>query len=367
MKFGLFGSAQAKRGGPDLDSGQGFRDWVDYVVEAEALGYNSIFVVEHHFTGFGQVSASLNLLTWVAARTKTLRLGTAVIVLPWHNPVLLAEQAATIDLLSGGRLDFGVGKGYRHAEFASFCIPQEEADERFEEGLELDRQVVDLRAALLASRQVLALREHHRRAADGAEAASADLDGGGQPGFDPQGGAPRRQAAARPACLDGARPSSVSTSTRPRSRSCGRRFDPMDVGVSRAFFVAKNAEEKAKAIETRFANQQRLVKADASPGGQKSTASLLSFDQTLDAAGDSALFGTPDEIAAKLEMLRAAGIEHLLLNGPTGSRENLRAFARDVMPAFAGPARRRRQPQTAAARDLVVHKPVPRPSAASRR
>ena len=116
----------------------------------------------------------------------------------------------------------------------------------------------------------------------------------------------------------------------------GRRFDPMDVGVSRAFFVAKNAEEKAKAIETRFANQQRLVKADASPGGQKSTASLLSFDQTLDAAGDSALFGTPDEIAAKLEMLRAAGIEHLLLNGPTGSRENLRAFARDVMPAFAG-------------------------------
>ena len=102
--------------------------------------------------------------------------------------------------------------------------------------------------------------------------------------------------------------------------------------------------------ELHVANQQRLVKADASPGGQKSTASLLSFDQTLDAAGDSALFGTPDEIAAKLEMLRAAGIEHLLLNGPTGSPENLRAFARDVMPAFAGaaePAVSRRQPQLA--------------------
>ena len=135
MKFGLFGSAQAQRGGPDLDSGQGFRDYIEYNVEAEALGYNSTFVVEHHFTGFGQVSASLNLLTWVAARTKTLRLGTAVMVLPWHNPVLLAEQAASIDLLSGGRLEFGVGKGYRHNEFASFCIPMEEADERFEEGL----------------------------------------------------------------------------------------------------------------------------------------------------------------------------------------------------------------------------------------
>src|SRR5262249_54995852 len=137
MKFGLFGSAQAKRGGPDLDSGQGFRDFVEYNVEAEALGYTSSFLVEHHFTGLGQISASLNLLTWVAARTKTLRLGTAVIVLPWHNPVLLAEQAATIDLLSGGRLEFGVGKGYRHNEFAGFCIPMAEADERFEESLAL--------------------------------------------------------------------------------------------------------------------------------------------------------------------------------------------------------------------------------------
>ena len=98
MRFGLFGSAQAKRGGPDVDSGQGFRDYVEYNVEAEGLGYSSTFVVEHHFTGFGQVSASLNLLTWVAARTTTLRLGTAVIVLPWHNPVLLAEQAVDLAL-----------------------------------------------------------------------------------------------------------------------------------------------------------------------------------------------------------------------------------------------------------------------------
>src|SRR5580693_6199334 len=100
MQFGLFGSATARHGGPDVDSGQGYRQFVDYNVEAEALGYHSTFLVEHHFTGFGQVSASLSLLTWVAAKTKTLRLGTAVLVLPWHNPVLLAEQAATIDLLS---------------------------------------------------------------------------------------------------------------------------------------------------------------------------------------------------------------------------------------------------------------------------
>ena len=102
MQFGLFGSAAARRGGPEFDSSEGFRDFIDYNIEAEALGFHSTFVVEHHFTGYGQVSATLNLLSWLGARTRWLRLGTAVIVLPWHNPVLLAEQAATLDLLSGG-------------------------------------------------------------------------------------------------------------------------------------------------------------------------------------------------------------------------------------------------------------------------
>src|SRR5437763_16878041 len=135
MRFGLFGSAQAKRGGPDVDSGVGFREFVDYNVEAEALGFVSTFLVEHHFTGFGQISATLNLLTFIAARTTTLRLGTAVLVLPWHNPVLLAEQVATLDLLSQGRVDFGIGMGYRYREFAGFCMAMEEAEERFDESL----------------------------------------------------------------------------------------------------------------------------------------------------------------------------------------------------------------------------------------
>jgi alkanesulfonate monooxygenase SsuD/methylene tetrahydromethanopterin reductase-like flavin-dependent oxidoreductase (luciferase family) len=334
MKFGLFGSATAKRGGPDLDSGQGFREWVDYVVEAEALGYDSIFVVEHHFTGYGQVSASLNLLTWAAARTRTLRLGTAVIVVPWHNPVLLAEQAATIDLLSGGRLDFGVGKGYRHAEFASFCIPQQEADERFDEGLEV----------ILKSWTSEERFSHHGRFWRFeniiVEPPTAQKP---HPPIWMGAGSPEsiRKVARRGAKLLLDQHASMEVTIerfniyKAEVEKSGRRFDPMDVGVSRAFFVARNAEEKAKAIETRFANQQRLVKAGSAPT-EKSTASLLSFDQTLDAAGESALFGTPDEIVAKLEALRAAGIEHLLLNGPTGSRGNLRAFARDVMPAFAG-------------------------------
>jgi alkanesulfonate monooxygenase SsuD/methylene tetrahydromethanopterin reductase-like flavin-dependent oxidoreductase (luciferase family) len=137
MRFGLFCSAQADNDALGPETGQGFRDYLDFNVEAEALGYHSSFLVEHHFTGWNQVSAALTLLTCLAMRTTTLRLGTAVTVLPWHNPVLLAEQAATLDLISGGRLDFGIGKGYRHSEFKGFGIPPEEAAERFEEAIEV--------------------------------------------------------------------------------------------------------------------------------------------------------------------------------------------------------------------------------------
>ena len=79
------------------------------------------------------------MLASLAMRTTTLRLGSGVLALPWHNPVLLAEQAATVDLMSGGRLDLGIGRGYRHVEFAGFGIAPEEAQQRFDEAAEVRR------------------------------------------------------------------------------------------------------------------------------------------------------------------------------------------------------------------------------------
>src|SRR3984893_13660056 len=295
MKVGLFGSAREQRGGGDVDSAQGFKDFVEYNVEAEALGYHSTFVVEHHFTGFGQVSASLNLLTWVAARTQTLRLGTAVVVLPWHNPVLLAEQAATIDLMSNGRLEFGVGKGYRHNEFASFCIPPEEADERFEEGL----------ALILKSWTSEERFSHHGKYWHFENII-----------VEP----PAAQKPHPPIWMAAGNPSSISkvaergckllldqfasTATiverfnlfKTETEKRGRRFDPMDVGVCRAFYVAKDAADKARAVETRLAAQRRITSLAAAADG-KNKSSMLTFADTREASEESALFGTPDEIA----------------------------------------------------------------------
>lgn len=117
--------------------GQGLRDWIEFNEEAERLGFHSTFLVEHHFTGWDQVSATLTMLACLAMRTTTMRLGSGVLALPWHNPVLLAEQAATVDLMSGGRLDLGIGKGYRYAEFAGFGIDPEESRNRFVEAVEV--------------------------------------------------------------------------------------------------------------------------------------------------------------------------------------------------------------------------------------
>jgi alkanesulfonate monooxygenase SsuD/methylene tetrahydromethanopterin reductase-like flavin-dependent oxidoreductase (luciferase family) len=196
MQFGLFCTAQAGTNEHPPESGKGFQDYLDLNIEAEALGYCSSFLVEHHFSGWNQVSATLTLLTCLAMRTTTLRVGSAVMVLPWHHPVLLAEQAAMLDVMSGGRLDFGIGKGYRYNEFMGFNIPQEEADARFEEALEVITRACA--RVLFAQGQVLDLQRHRGRAAAGAETASAVVGRGRQRAVDPACGRAWVPADSRP-------------------------------------------------------------------------------------------------------------------------------------------------------------------------
>jgi alkanesulfonate monooxygenase SsuD/methylene tetrahydromethanopterin reductase-like flavin-dependent oxidoreductase (luciferase family) len=332
MQFGLFGAAQAQRGGPDVDSAAGFKDYIEYLIEAEALGYQSAFIVEHHFTGFGQVSATLNLLTWIGARTSTLRLGTAVIVLPWHNPVLLAEQAATLDLLSGGRLDFGIGKGYRHNEFTSFRIPMEEAEPRFEEAIDLITK---------------AWTANERFSFHGRYWQFDDIIV--EPPTKQKPHPPFWQGAGHPASIkrvaerghnlliDQFCPLETAGERLAlyRTEMGARGFDyhPSQVGVARAFWVARNAADKEAALERRVAAQRRLTAISQRPDGHN-TASIMAFSDTKAASEASALYGSPDEIARKLETLQGLGVEYVLLNGGGTSRDNLRRFAREIMPAF---------------------------------
>jgi alkanesulfonate monooxygenase SsuD/methylene tetrahydromethanopterin reductase-like flavin-dependent oxidoreductase (luciferase family) len=104
---------------------------------AEALGYEAYFVAEHHFHEYGAVPNPAVLLATMAQRTRWLRLGTAISVLTFHNPLMVAETYAMLDVLSGGRLVLGVGSGYLKHEFEGFRIDPAEKRERFDEALEV--------------------------------------------------------------------------------------------------------------------------------------------------------------------------------------------------------------------------------------
>jgi alkanesulfonate monooxygenase SsuD/methylene tetrahydromethanopterin reductase-like flavin-dependent oxidoreductase (luciferase family) len=331
MRFGLFGSAQARRGGPDVDSGAGFREFVENNVEAEALGYHSTFIVEHHFTGFGQISATMNLLTWVGARTTTLRLGTAVIVLAWHNPVLLAEQAATLDLLSNGRLDFGIGKGYRYNEFAGFATPMEEADARFDESLEV----------MLKAWTSDTPWSHHGTywRFDNVVVEPPTFQkphpalwmGAGSP-------ASIRKVAAlgfkllldQFASIDQIRERIAIYRAEVEAR--GGVFDPMSVGVTRSINLVDTRADLERAMDNRVAGRRRIDRLAQRPDGAGNRAQLT--DAEIRA---SALYGSPEEVGGAMQKLRDAGAEYVLLNS-AGGRATLRRFARELMPAFTAEA-----------------------------
>ena len=104
---------------------------------AEPLGFDSLFALEHHFTGYAMSPSPTQLLSYYAGRTKRIRLGTAVIVLPWHDPVRVAEEIALLDVLSGGRCIIGFGRGAASVEYAGFRIPMEEARSRFVEAAQV--------------------------------------------------------------------------------------------------------------------------------------------------------------------------------------------------------------------------------------
>lgn len=103
----------------------------------DQAGYDAVWLAEHHFSSFS-VCPSVHMMgTMAAARTKHLRIGTAVSLAPFYNPLRLAEEVALLDVLSGGRVNWGAGRGFERSEFAAFGIPGEESAPRFHEAVDI--------------------------------------------------------------------------------------------------------------------------------------------------------------------------------------------------------------------------------------
>ncbi|MGE0564241.1 MAG: LLM class flavin-dependent oxidoreductase [Pseudolabrys sp.] len=336
MRFGLFCAPLANSQSLGPETGQGFHDWIDFNVEAEALGFHSTFLVEHHFTGWNQSSASLMMLAALAMRTTTLRVGTAVLVLPWHNPALVAEQAATLDVLSKGRFDFGIGKGYRHNEFSGFCMPPEEGEARFEEAIAFLKQAWSSR---------------ERFSFDGRFWKFADVVTEPPPFQQPQ--PPFWVGAGNPVTIKRAaqRGFNLILDQYASPETLGERialyraerqtahgdFDPMQVVAARQLYIAKNKADAEAALQRQAAYTQRTVNVSKSPDG-KAGAHVLAYTDKAGRTEEHALYGTPDVIAAKLEALQAAGVDYVMFT-VQGGAEQLRRFARELMPAFGGTPR----------------------------
>ena len=326
MKFGLFGGGKVGKLNPLGDS-YGYRDFIQYIVDAEQLGFESAFLVEHHFTGIGQVSASLSLLCYIAARTSRIRLGTAVVVLPWHNPVLLAEQITALDVLSEGRFDLGVGRGYRKNEFDAFCLPMSEAQDRYTE-------CFDLLLKSLTNRERFS---HHSKHWNFENIIV-------EPGPVQQPHPPIWMAAGRPegiAYVAGCNYNVLldqianvdETIERVRvfvdaQAAKGLPRDASRCGVTRALHIVENDEERRKAYARRRETLKNIGELAKKPGGFNPE----TFDDADIAADDAALIGTPEEIGERLQRLADGGVEYVLLTNATATRDSLVTFSEKIMP-----------------------------------
>lgn len=138
MKYGLLYISDYR---PEVHGSESryYSDLLEEIELAEALGFEGVFFAEHYIGGYGFPAPAV-LATAAAQRTNRIRLGTGVALLPLTNPVQLAEQYAMVDVLSQGRLDFGIGRGVLKAEYDLFGIDEAESQERYQEALEVVRK-----------------------------------------------------------------------------------------------------------------------------------------------------------------------------------------------------------------------------------
>ena len=134
MKFGMLHLFESPE---DRTEQEIIGEQLDLMQAAEGAGFDSIWPAEHHFTEYGYCVSPALTLAAIARVTETIRLGTGVVVLPFHDPIRAAEEYAFLDVMSGGRLEFGVGRGYQPGEFKGFRLDPTESRDRFKETLEI--------------------------------------------------------------------------------------------------------------------------------------------------------------------------------------------------------------------------------------
>jgi luciferase family oxidoreductase group 1 len=310
---------------------------------AEDLGFRNIWLAEHHFSTYGYVGRPAQLAAYIAAKTTRLRVGTAVIVVPLHHPLVIAEEIATLDLLAGGRVDIGLGRGYQQYEFARLGLELESARARWDESVDIILQAL----------------QGHPFTYQGKLFQIPETTVFPQPLQKPH----------PPIWVTAQSPESVAATVRrgfnlltggfgvpiERLASFRKQFDDLiaelkpacvpDVGVQRAVYVTNDrADSRAAAEEARWNmrvtlslrnNYEKVERGHAIP------VPAPNEPDTDDLLERFLVIGTPDTVVRQIQRIKdLVGIDHFSASFWFGDLDqprvlkSMQLFAREVMPAF---------------------------------
>ena len=325
---------------------QVFQETVELIRISEELGFSSTWLAEHHFSRYGLGSALLTLAAHIAGVTKNLRIGTAVIVLPFYNPITLAEEVATVDLLSGGRFELGIGRGYQWSEFHQLNIPLSESRARFDEAIEIMMKAwtedeFDYRGQFWTFNGIKVLPKPKQQPYPPIAVAASTPEGyrkAAEHGYNLITGGST-------ATLDQVQ--SNLALYRETLEAHGYAYQPGNLKVTRPVYVDDSHRQAFDDTKDRylwFIDTQLKVAlppdADQDGEGNRFYARRsMSFDEAFDQVG---IFGTPEECIQRIEDLDRVigGMTELICTftfGGWDQRQIIRSmerFARDVMPYF---------------------------------
>ena len=326
-----------------------FSDLLEQAVVGEELGFKAIWLAEHHFTRYRLGASSLVIASNIAARTDKIRLGTAVLIPPLHHPVRLAEDTATLDILSAGRLDVGFGRGASSSEYGNFGIDHVESQARYRETIQMVETLWTTRDCTFEgdyySSQHLnlvptPLQQPHPPVYVAATRSAESLDFVASTG--------RRLIIGVVLNTDEA----IDLLQRflDQAQSSGHAAAPSDVPFFRYFYVAETEEQAHRDARealnwTLDINTWRREFAVGSEVYEsidnyrnRRTELPPSYEYL---AEHRAFIGTPDQCAAKIQTLHDAGVRYFGCNfafGGLDQKKQLRSmelFAREVMPRFS--------------------------------
>jgi alkanesulfonate monooxygenase SsuD/methylene tetrahydromethanopterin reductase-like flavin-dependent oxidoreductase (luciferase family) len=347
MDFGLFFLMQRDE---EWSEQAVYESALEQMLAAEPLGYHSVWIAEHHFNDYGLCPAPPVLASFVAARTTTLRLGMGVSLLPLHHPVDLAESLAVLDVVSGGRLDVGIGRGGTLQDYQTFQSDRAEARARVEEGIALMQQSwsgapFDFQGRFHSAAKVHVRPRPFQRphpplfVACNSEDSVRSAARLGLPTlssfFVPVDELQRRHQVYREVAREAGRsPSEIEA------------LEGQSWGM-RVVHVAPSHEEALQAVEAPFMGYQHkmaVLRSDSTGGTvpnsfDRSLLRLRSFEEYL--ATGWTLLGTADEVREGLQQyLEATGYQRVLLlmalpGLPTGlALRSMRLFQEKVAPAM---------------------------------